>query len=145
MKRLLLTMVATAMSLCGFTATATAQSNLHVKATVPFSFVTEHSEFSQGEYEIREVRPSVIALQNTANDDTTLMPAIPELRGGKSRGPALVFHRYGNQYFLVQVISNNGDTVQNLITTTAEKKLIKQQKIPKLTVIRVSNDGKSGD
>ncbi len=141
MKRMLFTIVAAAVSLCAFTGAANAQTSLDLRAQVPFSFVADGHVLSAGEYEITQLRPSLIALHNLDDKQSALALSVRGDRDKASSGsPALIFHRYGDQYFLAQVIPNDVDDARQLPATRAEKKLIKQQGKPQLAVIRVSSD-----
>jgi len=147
MKRMLFTIVVAAVSFLAFTNAANAQSDLDLRATVPFSFVANNHVFLAGEYEVTQLRPSLIVLHNMDNrESVAALTQYDRAEKGTTGNPALIFHHYGDQYFLSQVIGNSGDEVRQLRVTAAERKLIKGQGKPQLAVIRVTGPGfKSGD
>ena len=147
MKRMLFTIVAAAVSLLAFTGAASAQSNLDVRASVPFSFVVDNHVLPAGDYQITQLRPTLIVLHNadTAKSATALT-LFDRPEKGATGNPALIFHRYGNEYFLAQVIANNTQEARQLLTSSAEKKLSKEQGMPQLAIVRISGEKtKSGD
>jgi hypothetical protein len=83
-----------------------AQDQPKMKATIPFTFVVGSKELKAGEYLIQQVgSPGSQSLQFRSEDgdfeQTALtMPIETNKIGNHER---LVFHRYGDQYFLSQV------------------------------------------
>jgi hypothetical protein len=85
---------------------AFAQSGTY-SASIPFEFRIGQTIMPAGAYRLSVVAPGVIALRAvTANANVTAQTAyIDEVRYN-DRNPRLVFHRYGEIYFLSQVWSN---------------------------------------
>lgn len=85
---------------------AFAQSGTY-SASVPFQFRVGETVMPAGEYHLSVVGPKVIALRGvTATANVMAQTAfINEVRNNDRR-PRLVFHRYGDRYFLSQVWSN---------------------------------------
>lgn len=86
-------------------ACASAQS-VNVKANVPFDFAVDKTTLSAGEYTIQSISTSdgrvlVIRGEDAANN----MLASPNSAETLNPSPnsRLVFHKYGNQYFLSQI------------------------------------------
>src|SRR3974390_1460790 len=86
-------------------AAAFAQGPDTMRVSVPFDFVVGHQTMPAGEYVVNpDVGGSVVALKNGRAAAMIIGPALHSLG---DRGARLVFHRYGNTYFLVEAWSNN--------------------------------------
>ena len=74
-----------------------------VQATVPFSFYVGNTALPAGSYVVRPVMHNVLAIQNAETKATavTIMPV--GVQAASPQNTKLVFHRYGNTYFLSQV------------------------------------------
>lgn len=73
---------------------------------VDFDFQIGNKTYSKGKYRLSREHQTVIILENLEEPETKLLMGIPT--GGdasKSNDSTLVFHRYGDRYFLRQVIS----------------------------------------
>jgi hypothetical protein len=108
-----------------------------VTATVPFSFYMGGSAIPQGSYKVDELpHGAVICMRSKgiAKSVTT-----HEIAGKKQAEPArLVFHGYGQSYFLAEI--RNGDTSvgQALAVSQREKELAQNGAAPTLAVIRLA-------
>jgi hypothetical protein len=86
------------------TASAYAQTGV-VKANVPFNFIVDKTQIPAGEYLIQSIGTSNSALAIESRDRTLLkmvLPIVCESSAPQAK-TKLVFHRYGDQYFLSQV------------------------------------------
>ena len=86
---------------------AFAQSKTQAKADVPFAFTVEQSSMAAGHYSIIEVSERTLQIRN---DDTNTSVAVIALREEsiKPQSPRLVFHKYGDRYFLAEAWSGSG-------------------------------------
>lgn len=94
-----------ALSTLGAAARAVAQAPA-VEATVPFEFTVGSKMLPAGAYTITSSESGVILIRNADNHfwaETTAMPTNQQ----SSRGGALVFDKYGNKYFLHEVLDPN--------------------------------------
>lgn len=112
-----LTMLALLLTLALATTAATAngQDQQMVKANVPFEFIVGDKTLPAGEYVIRRVGVAgdALAIQATASNHKTVRLANLARRADKSA--ALVFHRYGETFFLSQIwVGGNGQGRQLL-------------------------------
>jgi hypothetical protein len=91
------------------------------KATVPFAFTVGHTVMPAGTYQISYVSPATFLL----SDRTTLKSVTslfrPEDVDSVDGRPRLVFHKYGDTYFLSQVVRGSGRSVIQLPTSNLEK------------------------
>jgi hypothetical protein len=84
---------------------ANAQSQNTVVANIPFEFVVGSQTLPAGEYIVRQVTSdgSALVIQGSANGESAVR-LTETINGIKKRTQArLVFHRYGDNYFLAQV------------------------------------------
>ena len=98
--------VVTLFALIGLTAAgAQAQSSASVRANIPFEFKVADKIMPAGEYLIRQINPSsdAVTLQiATKNGDATVMVRTIAIQSNATQS-ALVFNRYGNDYFFSMV------------------------------------------
>ena len=86
-------------------ACANAQS-LNVKANVPFDFVVDKDTLPAGDYSIRSINDATggrtLVIQNGTRSLKLVNPNIADsLKPAKTSH--LLFHRYGDEYFLAQI------------------------------------------
>ena len=86
---------------------AFAQSHSKAKADVPFAFAVEQNSMAAGHYSIIELSERTLEIRN---DDTNTAVAVIAQREEsiKAQNPRLVFHKYGDRYFLAEVWSASG-------------------------------------
>ncbi|HXZ78824.1 MAG TPA: hypothetical protein VEG30_02770 [Terriglobales bacterium] len=144
MNRKWMVMVVALITISSLASVAQAQSNLRLRVNVPFKFVADNTAMQAGEYEISELRPSILVLRNLDQRSAVVQ------RTGSSRPEksldgqaALIFHRYGESYFLTQVVTETADSAYQLETSGEEKQLA-QSASPQLRVVRVGGDQASG-
>ncbi len=116
-----------AVSACLFallTATAFAQlTTSPVRANIPFSFTVRGRTLPAGEYEVSRVNDDGNTLQIT-NIDHRHQHAIVEtegVKGSRQHRSELVFHRYGDSYFLYEVWTAGFETGSEVPTSSQEK------------------------
>lgn len=104
--------------------TITAQT-LTYDAKIPFSFVVSDATLPAGEYTVpRPISPRTMIIRNTDHGLGALTLVVPTTVPSGSLGTArLLFHRYGDQYFLSQVWSDSdqGDLIP---TSRRERDLV---------------------
>ena len=84
--------------------TSFAQSN-GVRATVPFDFTVGDKLLPAGTYTIKAQSPHVIVIRN--HDKPIAVLTIVNQDVNKSPdGGKLIFHKYGDQYFLSEILSD---------------------------------------
>ena len=108
-----------------------------VAASVPFSFYMGSIAMPQGAYTVAELaHGSVISLRSK---DTTKSITAQAIAGKKEAGPArLVFHRYGESYFLAEIWTGDGSVGEALGPSPREKELAHNGAAPTLSVIRLA-------
>ena len=105
------------------------------KATVPFDFRVGQTQMPAGTYEISPLSHAIyIRDSKTAKGVLSLFNWEEPSRGDST--PKLVFHRYGDKYFLSQVSRGNGGAVMQLPTSKLEEEVrIAGSGVPEKTVV----------
>lgn len=121
-----MTMLMLLIALALVTAVVSAQGQSRSVANVPFEFIAANQSMPAGRYTVTNVNPGSGDLlkiaANTKNASlftlTTRMHAGAPIEKGK-----LVFHRYGNRYFLVEVWTAGTSDGQKLRKSREEKSI----------------------
>jgi hypothetical protein len=108
-----------------------------VTANVPFSFYMGSSAMPQGAYKVDEfLHGGIICLQSAGAIKSA---TTHEIAGKKQVEPArLVFHRYGNSYFLAEIWTGDASIGEALAASPREKELAQNGALPTLAVIRLA-------
>ena len=122
MKHKLLNSMLVALSFVTFHVAAMAQSDLHVRANVPFGFTIENKTFAPGTYDITQLEPSILTLKGSAG---SVVVRVRDARREVSAtaNPGLVFHRYGMKYFLAQISQAQGELAMAVPVGNQEQEL----------------------
>jgi hypothetical protein len=108
-----------------------------VTANVPFSFYMGSSAMPQGTYKVDELAHGAIVCMHSK--DTVKSVTTHEIVGKKQAEPArLVFHRYGQNYFLAEIWNGETSVGQALAASQREKELAQNGAAPTLAVIRLA-------
>ena len=91
-----------------------------VRATVPFDFTVGGKLLSAGNYEISKPSTGIIEVQNRDSHAAILTTANNDSHESRSGGK-LIFTRYGNQYFLSEVLCDQAAINVSLPPSKAEK------------------------
>jgi hypothetical protein len=99
-----------------------------VKANVPFAFAVAGKTMPAGEYALDNEVPAVTAVRlRNLDSPEAAVASTNSASGGMAAHPAeLVFHRYGNQYFLAQVWSGDASTGIDIQTSRDERNRAKE-------------------
>jgi hypothetical protein len=103
-RRLAMTALLLTLALATAVTTANGQGQPRLKANVPFEFIVGDKTLPAGEYAVSAlgVGKEVLTIQGTQRKhDAVRLTDVTRPRLNKSA--ALIFHRYGNTYFLSQV------------------------------------------
>jgi hypothetical protein len=108
-----------------------------VKANVPFSFYMGSTVMAQGTYRVTELSHGAAVYLQSA--DSTKASTTHEIAGKKQDEPArLVFHRYGESYFLAEIWIGDTSVGEALAASPREKELARSGAGPRLAVIRLA-------
>jgi hypothetical protein len=93
-----------------------------LSATIPFAFHANGTTCSAGRYIFqKEVNRDNQSLRNRDTGRSLFLGPVPESKVNRS-SPRLVFHRYGNEYFLSEIWNDQG-TGTHLSTSKLEKEV----------------------
>ena len=81
---------------------ASAQSAI-MRATIPFDFYVGKTAFPSGEYQVQRVSSVVLRISGNGGQSTFVIP-MPYQSLAPAKSGALIFHRYGEQYFLARTV-----------------------------------------
>jgi hypothetical protein len=122
----------TAIAICALASLVTAGSAVAqgrtVKATVPFDFAVGNSHLPAGTYTISSADSrslTGLAIRSDSGKITVLTTAFAD--GKQSKTGKLVFDKYGDQYFMREILCSNADINMELPVSKAEKKVQLQQ------------------
>jgi hypothetical protein len=83
---------------------AQTESQRLMKVDIPFAFSVEDHSLPAGEYLVLTVTPErSIRIISIDGKHSAIVNDLPNYAGSPSPSSRLVFHRYGNEYFLKQV------------------------------------------
>lgn len=101
---------------------------MRIKADVPFDFYVGKKLFPKGEYIIESVNESgTLVIKSAKKGKARNFTVIRSKMTDKPKSK-LVFHRYGDQYFLARIWDGSSDTVLKLNKSSLEKKAAKDAK-----------------
>jgi hypothetical protein len=98
------------------------------QATIPFDFTVGQRLLPAGTYMIAHVSPGVISVGGWKGKEfvsvLTLVTSTDEVRKNPDK---LVFHKYGDQYFLSEIRGNVGESEGRIGTSKLERRFQLQQ------------------
>jgi len=97
------------------------------KVQVPFDFRVGGSHLSAGHYTVFHVGSRLIMLQRSDGKATSLLPVIVSNVPAGESASKLVFNRYGNQYFLSQVWTEQDSQKHECFQSRSEQILLASQ------------------
>jgi hypothetical protein len=133
MKRNLL--ITAVLALLGISA-ASAQT-VNLKGTVPFSFIVNRATMPAGQYSLRSVgnHGNTLAIRNL-NSNTTMLALSNACASAKgSSKTKLVFHRYGDRYFLSQIWTEGNDGGREIPSGAREKEMAKDYSMEQVVLV----------
>ncbi len=105
--------------------TSFAQSKA-VQAKVPFDFTVGNKVLPSGMYTIEEESPWSIVIKN--HDKAVERVSVVEQDGKKAAsGGKLIFHKYGSQYFLSEILSDQANMNVQVPVSKTEKRVKLQE------------------
>jgi hypothetical protein len=96
-----------------------------IRVMIPFDFIVRSKVLPAGEYDLKRIGDSAkdLVIQNEASHRSTIFETDPvEARRSPSKA-TLVFHRYGDTYFLAQIWTPDNDTGRELFPSHQERRL----------------------
>jgi hypothetical protein len=128
-------LIAAALAL--FATTAAIAQTVDVKANVPFSFTINRATLPAGEYSLKSMdeQGTALAIRNL-NSRTANLVLSNSCRSPKSASQTkLLFHRYGNHYFLSQIWIEGSDAGRDLPPSAQEKEVAKDFSMQQVVLV----------
>jgi hypothetical protein len=98
------------------------------QATVPFDFTVGQSSFPAGTYMISYVGPSLISVRGWKGNELVSALTLVTVTDAVRKNPdKLIFHKYGDQYFLSEVRGDVGEAASKIRTSKLEQRIQLQQ------------------
>lgn len=97
-----------------------------IRVSIPFDFTVEGRTLPAGDYEVRRIsdEPTGLLIQNVRRRrDEAMFQTEPRDERRVPNHSLLVFHRYGDSYFLSEVMTAGQETAEDLRPTRAERTL----------------------
>jgi hypothetical protein len=107
------------------------ETSIRAKANVPFAFQVGARHFAPGIYTITMERNNIIAIRN--GSDAALSVIGWDFAGQPSASSKLVFHRYGDKYFLSELWTEGTATHFECAQTAEERKAKKEVQTASVT------------
>ncbi|HEY5885878.1 MAG TPA: hypothetical protein VIT88_14405 [Pyrinomonadaceae bacterium] len=99
---------------------AQAQSAKTVVSNIPFEFAVGDQTLPAGKYRINRSLGNALTIQ--AREPAVVVNRLTnEIQARKDKTARLVFHRYGNRYFLAEVWTGTGDVGRQLLKSRQER------------------------
>lgn len=103
---------------------ATAQAYPGVLVNVPFGFVAGSHHMQPGRYVVTRAANGFLCIYDTQVSDNHLFLAVNSIQSNTPKDAKLVFHRYGDIYFLAEVWNGNSEIGRQVPQSKAEKEII---------------------
>jgi hypothetical protein len=98
-----------------------------IKANIPFDFTIGNKKLPSGKYSLGRARQfsddALISVEDKDGRSKLIRTSMPVLTGDITREPMLVFHRYGDQYFLYQVWPAGATTGRQFPKSRSEREV----------------------
>lgn len=103
------------------TAAASAQS-VHMKVSVPFNFIAVGATLPAGDYDIQSIgaEEKVLVIRNLNSSAAILVISNSRESVNASSNTKLIFHRYGDRYFLSELWMR-GDKLGHQVTPSSRE------------------------
>jgi hypothetical protein len=122
--------------------TAPAQSGNRLEANIPFDFIIGGKTLPAGTYAVTspvESQNSVRLIRSAETRAAAVVMTVPT-EPKTNRGPnQLVFHRYGDSYFLSQIWGDDGKVAQALPKSKLERELMASAGTPSVVMVALNS------
>ena len=96
-----------------------------IRVAIPFDFIVRGKTLPAGKYEIRRIgdEPDALIVTNVGNHQRAIFESEPVEAARTHKRGEIVFHEYGETYYLAQIWTGGEETGRELIPSRAEKRL----------------------
>jgi|SRR5579863_2007696 len=120
------------------TSTALGQSNQgDTIADIPFAFTVANHILSAGHYTITRLGEASLRISSPHNQGTVVLTLAVEGKAPESKGK-MVFHRYGESYFLSEVWVAGSGMGRKVFQSRAEEELARKRIEMEIAVLQIS-------
>ena len=118
----------------------TTPSQRLMTVNIPFAFAVENHFLPAGEYLVLTLTPErSIRIASTDGKHSAVVNTLPNYASAPSANSRLVFHRYGDDYYLVQVWTAGQNVARNPLSTKRAMEIASSGGTPQtMTVIALS-------
>ncbi|HLM24829.1 MAG TPA: hypothetical protein VK274_07200 [Pyrinomonadaceae bacterium] len=113
-----------------------------IRVDIPFDFSVRDKTLPAGEYSIRRAQPSsgdTVLLISSVNNHESVFPLTNAAQSLDPKDVAtLVFHRYGDQYFLFQVWPAGATYGRVVVKSRSEREIERQSHYAAVVQVRVN-------
>jgi len=135
----------TAVAILALAPAGYAQSAQELKVTVPFDFVAGSRALAAGQYTISQAgNPSAVVIRSAGSATGVIMIANRVAFPGRQEFGKLVFHRYGNHYFLSEVWGTDQDMGSQVPKAAQERELAKNSRNNEATILVAAPQNRVG-
>jgi hypothetical protein len=121
---------------------ATASITSTVKVSIPFAFTAAGKSFAPGAYYIGPANEgNEMAIKSVSGKSAVMAPTNLVSVANKVVPPKLVFHKYGDQYFLAQTWLKYSDEGREFFVTPEELKMAREYSQKTVVLALVKNMG----
>lgn len=106
-----------------------------VRVTIPFQFSAAGKEFTGGEYLIARSSEKAITIRSLSSNGTVVVLTNSIVSRSTVVAPKLVFHKYGDRYFLTQAWLRVSDLGRELFVSPEEIKLARSIQQEQVTLV----------
>ncbi len=105
--------------------TAASAQTISLKVNVPFNFIVNRASLPAGEYSVQSMDDNgrVLAIRDLDTKATSLVISNPCRSRDSASQTKLIFHRYGDRYFLNQIWVEGNNAGHELSTSAREKEV----------------------
>jgi hypothetical protein len=100
---------------------AGAHAQSAARAKVPFAFKVGTTQMPAGTYNIQNVGANIVTVRNVQTGTSVL--AMGRRESPSKKMDKLIFHHYGSQYFLTEILGSEGSQAMVFPATKREKEL----------------------
>lgn len=112
---------------------AQAQSTVMLKGTVPFNFIAGDQSLPSGDYSVTALDQEIECWFDQNGRGLFMLRTIPMGKQDNVSSTKLVFHRYGNDYYLAEIWS--AGVSHEVQASRSQKRLAKTQKYEIVAVL----------
>ena len=119
-------------------AVGSAQAQQSIRVNIPFAFMADKAALPAGEYLVQRPAiggPRVLMLQRVDGSAAAIVPAMSVQANDWQTETYLVFHRFGDSYFLSQIWTEGNKSGLQLYKSPREKELARNETPGEVTLL----------